>query len=47
MILAVEQEYLEILLDLQKVVHNVYDIIGFCLVCLVVYLLYRLFNSFF
>ena len=47
MILAVEQEYLDILLDMQKVIHNVYDIIGFMLMCFVIYLVFRLFNSFF
>lgn len=47
MLLEVQAEYIEIMQDIQKVIHNVYDIIAFGLLCLVIYLLYRLFNSFF
>lgn len=47
MLLEVQVEYIEIMQDIQKVIHNVYDIIAFGLGCLVVYLVYKLINSFF
>lgn len=47
MYLEVNSQYLDILQDMQQVIHNVYDILGFLLLCFVVFLVYKLFNSFF